>query len=106
MLAATVVSFPQPSMVTSDATTVPLGAMSHEPPPVAAQPVSAENLATSSEPEEDMLLIDGTLSHTMLHLQPAPSEHHRAGVSVVRMRVIGMPMQFLTWNALCFRRCH
>ena len=34
------------------------------------------------------------------------SEHHRAGVSVVNMRVICMPMQFLQWNALCFRRDH
>ena len=94
------------SKVRSSATTVNQWGMSHEPPPVVAQPVPAENLATSSEPEEDVPLIDGTLSRNILHLQPAPSEHHRAEVSVVNMRVIGMPMQFLQWNALCFRHCH
>ena len=50
------------SKVRSSATTVNQWGMSHEPPPVVAQPVPAENLATSSEPEEDVPLIDGTLS--------------------------------------------
>ena len=68
------------SKVRSSATTVNQWGMSHEPPPVVAQPVPAENLATSSEPEEDVPLIDGTLSRNILHLQPAPSEHHKCVV--------------------------